>query len=70
MNLKIQNSRCEKHGDILDMTLSITHNDKGIYKVRHYCILCLADIFDTLQKSFNSPKLTVIEEIEKENLKE
>jgi hypothetical protein len=70
MNSKILSSNCEKHGNVLDTTLSITNVEKGIYKTRHYCLLCLADIFDALQKSFEIPKLTVIENTAKENKKE
>jgi hypothetical protein len=70
MNSKILSSKCQKHGEVLDMTLSITNVENGIYKTRHYCLLCIADIFDALQKSFEVPKLEVIEKIEKENKKE
>ena len=67
MNSKILSSVCKKHGDVLDMTLSITNIENGIYKTRHYCLLCLADIIDALQKSFKVPELKVVENIEKEN---
>jgi hypothetical protein len=70
MNSKILSSKCDKHGEVLSATLSLSHKENGILKIRHYCSYCLADIFDSLQKSFNSPKLTVIEEIEKQNIKE
>jgi hypothetical protein len=70
MNSRILSSQCEKHGNVLDMTLSMTHIENGVYKTRHYCLLCLADIFDALQKSFEVPKLSVVEKIDKEILKE
>jgi hypothetical protein len=49
------------------MTLSITNVENGIYKSRHYCLLCVADVLDALQKSFVVPKLTVEEKVDKIN---
>jgi hypothetical protein len=52
------------------MTLSLTHIENDMYVTRHYCLLCLADVFDSLQKSFGVPKLKVVEIVDKENKKE
>jgi hypothetical protein len=57
MNSKLSKSICEKHGDVRDMTLTISKIEDGIINRRHYCIYCLGDIFDALQKSFETPKL-------------
>jgi hypothetical protein len=70
VNSKILSSQCKKHGNVLDMTLSITNEENGMYKSRHYCLLCVADILDALQKSFETPELKVVENIEKQNIKE
>jgi hypothetical protein len=56
MNLK---SQCEKHGDVSSETLTISQVEGNILRHRHYCIYCLADILDSLQKSFETPKLKV-----------
>jgi hypothetical protein len=52
------------------MTLSITGQENGIYKSRHYCIFCLADIIDNLEQTYRTPDLKVVEVVEKENKKE